>query len=158
MTRWNPFREMVEMQRTMDRMFDEVNRAVGSNNGEQWSTVGKWLALDVHENNDNYVIEADVPGLNPDDIEVTVHDNTLTISGEIQQPQEQDGNRRILNERRYGAFRRSITLPNSVDVDKANANYHDGVLTLTLPKSEAAKPRQISVKNNTMLENTSTKR
>jgi HSP20 family protein len=151
MTRWNPFREMVEMQRTMDRMFDEVNRAVGSN-GSDWSSVGKWLSLDVHDNGEAFVIEADVPGMNPENIDVTVHENTLTISGEYAQPEAPEGTKRILNERRFGAFRRSITLPNAVDMDKAEANYDNGVLTLTLPRSENSKPRQISVKHQNLLQ------
>ncbi|MDQ7024377.1 MAG: Hsp20/alpha crystallin family protein [Anaerolineae bacterium] len=152
MTRWNPFREIVEMQRTMDRMVDEVNRVVGSN-ATEWSAVGKWLALDVYENDDNFIVEANVPGLTPDDIEITVHEHTLTISGEVTQAELPDDTRQILNERRFGTFRRSVTLPSMVEVDKADANYHDGVLTLTLPKSEAAKPRQIAVKSGTLLEN-----
>src|SRR5688572_16724648 len=151
MTRWNPFREMVEMQRTMDRMFDEVNRAVGSN-GSDWSSVGKWLSLDVHDNGESFVIQADVPGMNPENIDVTVHENTLTISGEYTQPEAPEGTKRILNERRFGAFRRSITLPNAVDMDKAEANYDNGVLTLTLPRSETSKPRQISVKHQNLLQ------
>ena len=66
-TRWNPFREMVEMQRTMDRILDEANRAVGSE-GSNWSAIGKWVALDVLDNGEVYTIHADVSGINPDDI------------------------------------------------------------------------------------------
>ena len=151
MTRWNPFREMVEMQRTMDRMFDEVNRAVGST-GSDWSSVGKWLSLDVHDNGESFVIQADVPGIHPDNIDVMIHENTLIISGEYNQPEAPEGTKRILNERRFGAFRRSITLPNAVDMDKAEASYDNGVLTLTLPRSENSKPRQISVKHQNLLQ------
>jgi HSP20 family protein len=151
MTRWNPFREMVEMQRTMDRMLDEVNRVTGSNAAD-WAAVGNWLALDVQDTGENYVIQADVPGVNPDNIEITVHENTLTINGEVVQPAAPTGTRQIMNERRFGKFRRSITLPHTVDVDKANAAYDKGVLTLTLPRSEASKPRQIAVKQGNLLQ------
>ena len=147
-TRWNPFRDMVEMQRQMDRMFDDVNRAVGEGN---WSSVGKWLALDVFDNGETYSVAADLPGLNPDDIEITLHENTLTIAGELVQPELPEGTRRVLNERHYGAFRRSISLPDAVDADNVDANYENGILMLTLPKSEASKPRQISVKPGKLL-------
>ena len=152
MARWNPFREMIEMQRTMDRMFDEVNRAVGGTGSSDWSSVGRWLTLDVNDKGDSYVVEADIPGINPDDIEVTMHQNTLTISGETKQVEAPEGTKNVLNERRYGAFRRSITLPSGINVDKAEAQYNNGVLTLTLPKSEESKPRQISVKNAHLLQ------
>jgi HSP20 family protein len=148
-TRWNPFREMVEMQRQMDRIFEDVGRAVGDG---EWSAVGKWLALDVHDNGEAYTVQADLPGMNPDDIDITLHENTLTISGEFMQPEAPEGTQNVLNERRYGSFRRSITLPNAIDADNVEANYEDGVLQLTIPKSEAAKPRQISVKPGKMLE------
>lgn len=140
--RWNPIREMAAMQNMMDRVFDEALRTTSN----EWAAAGNWLALDLVDRGDGYVLEADVPGLTPDDIEITLHDNVLTISGELKQQTLPEGTRRILSERTFGRFRRSITLPETIDADRVEAAYAGGVLRLTLPRSEAAKPRQISVK------------
>jgi len=146
--RWNPFREMVEMQKSLDRMFGEVNRSFGES---EWSAAGNWLAVDVIENNDAYILTADLPGVVSDDINITLHENVLTISGEIHTEEVEEGTRSLLNERRYGVFRRSITLPNTINGDNVEASFDNGVLTLTLPKSEASKPRQIAVKSHPVL-------
>ena len=146
--RWNPIREIVDMQRQLDRVFDEVNRNFADSD---WTESGNWLALDVHENDNNYIVETDLPGINPDDIDVTLHDNTLTITAEVNREETKEGERRIVSERRYGRFQRSIRLPDAIDADKVGANFDNGVLTLTLAKSEASKPRQISVNNKKML-------
>jgi HSP20 family protein len=82
-----------------------------------------------------------------------LHDHTLTISGESKREEIQEGERHIITERRYGMFRRSVCLPHTVNVDNVEATYENGVLKLVLPKSEAAKPRQIEVKNEPLLKN-----
>ena len=148
--RWNrnPFHEMVEMQNSLNRMFSEVNRSFGEN---EWATAGNWLTVDVVESDDAYFVTANLPGINPDDIDITLHESTLTIRAEVIAPEIPEGTRRLLNERRYGQFRRSITLPETVDADHVEAEFNNGVLVLSIPKSEAAKPRQISVKNQTLL-------
>ncbi|MGJ3238076.1 MAG: Hsp20/alpha crystallin family protein [Anaerolineae bacterium] len=146
--RWNPFREIVDMQRQLDRVFDEMNSSLGDS---KWSETGNWLALDVHENADNYIVETDLPGINPDDINITLHDNMLTISTETQREDVQEGERRIVTERRYGRFQRSIRLPETVDPEQVDASYDNGVLKLTLAKSEVSKPRQIKVNDARML-------
>ena len=148
--RWSPFREMVDMQHRMDRLFEEMT---GNLQANEWTEAGNWLALDVHDNGENYFVEAELPGFNVDDIDITLHDHTLTISGESKREDVQEGERRIVSERRYGLFRRSVRLPDAVDADSVEAVYENGVLKLTLPKSEAAKPRQISVKNMPILGN-----
>lgn len=147
--RWNPIRDMVAMQQMMDHVMDD---AFGGATNE-WSTAGNWLALDLHDTGEAYVVEADVPGVPPDAIEITLHENTLTISGEIAVPASAEGTRRILSERTSGKFRRSITLPETIDADRVEASYADGVLHLTLPRSEATKPRQIAVKPAKLLQN-----
>lgn len=149
-TRWNPFREMVDMQRQLDRVFDEMNRGLGDG---EWMQSGNWLALDVHENGDVYIVEADLPGINIDDIDITLHENTLTITAELTREELAEGNRRLLSERRYGRFQRSIRLDDTIDADNVEANYNNGVLMLTLPKSEASKPRQITVNATPQLTN-----
>jgi len=144
-TRWNPFREIADMQRQLDRVFDEAwnesNTRFSSN----------WMPIDVTETEAGYRVVADLPGLSVDDINVNFHDGVLTISGEVQETQTEDGNNILVRERSFGQFSRRINLPMSVDVDSIDASYDNGVLTLTLPKAESAKPRQIQVKKQNLL-------
>lgn len=137
MVRWNPVREMMAMQNVMDRMFDEA-----------WSRNANTLALDVHESNEAYTVVANLPGLNPDSIEVSLHEGTLTISGGAEKVEPAEGTRVLLNERVVGHFTRSIKLPQHIDNENVEANYENGVLTLTLPKRPEAQPRQIPVRGN----------
>jgi len=144
--RWNPFREIAEMQRQLDRVFD---------NG--WNDVesrldSTWMPIDVTETEGNYTVVANLPGLNIEDINVNFHDGVLTISGEMQQTKTDNEDDRILvRERSYGKFSRRINLPVSVDADNISAGYDSGVLTLELPKAESAKPRQIEIKQQKLL-------
>jgi HSP20 family protein len=103
------------------------------------------LPLDVSETGDAYIVHASIPGINPEELEINVENNTLTIRGETRQETERKDERWHIKERRFGAFQRSISLPNNVDPDQVGARYEDGVLTLTLPKTEQAKPRRINV-------------
>ncbi len=140
-TRWDPFREMATLRSTMDRLFDESMKSAG------WEDRGIGaLALDVAENEDGYVVKASLPGVNPDDIEITLHDNTLTIKGEIKADTNIDEKNYRLRERRSGAYMRSVTLPVPVDSEKVEAVNEHGVLTLTLPKAETVKPKKIAVR------------
>lgn len=148
MVRWNPVREIAAMQEAMDRIFDE-NRRVARNNGNGVNT--RSLALDVHENENTYTVLTVLPGINPENIDVRLHDNVLTISAEVAKPEIDENTRVLLNERMYGKFSRSITLPNEVDGDNVEAAYDNGVLTLTLPKVEEAQPRQIPVRVNNQI-------
>lgn len=102
-------------------------------------------AVDIAENENEIVLTADVPGVKMDDIEVKVENGTLSISGsrEFQKQEEKGGYHRI--ERSYGSFHRAFTLPESVDTDKVEANYEDGVLKVTLPKKEVAKPKTVKI-------------
>ena len=148
LVRWSPFREMVDMQRRLDRIFDDMGRNLPESD---WTEAGNWLALDVHETADAFTVETDLPGVSPENINVSVHENTLTISAETKREEKQEKDNRIISERRYGTFHRSIRLPNTVNADKVEANFENGVLHLTLPKSESAKPRQIEVKGTPAL-------
>lgn len=138
--RWNPFREMAAMQSAMDRIFDETWRTVRGN-------ADSTLALDVHETDGSYIIQTALPGANPDSIHVSVHEGVLTISTEIAQTPVENS-RTLLQERVYGKFTRSLRLPQMVDLDNVNAAFENGVLTLTLPKSPEAQPRQIPVRTH----------
>ena len=143
LTRWEPFREMANLSRMMDRFFDEPfgEMPVVWRRGD-----GYTLALDVAEQEDKYIVKASVPGIKPEDVEITLTDNVLTIKGETKDEQERKEENYHLRERRFGSFMRSIALPNSVDADKIEAVNEHGVLTLTLPKATAVKPKRIEVK------------
>ena len=101
-------------------------------------------ALDLYQNNDNLVAVVEVPGMRKEDIEISLHDDTLTIAGE-RKHEGGNGDKAERTERYVGKFRRSVTLPIRVNADKITATYRDGILTVTLPKAEEAKPRQIKV-------------
>ncbi len=146
LVRWDPFRDLVSMRQQMDRLMDDWLAQSGEG-GESAAGSFRRLALDVSENENAYMVRASVPGLQPEDLDINLQDNTLTIQGETRSESEREGEQWHLRERRFGRFQRSITLPNNVDVDKVDARYENGVLTLTLPKTEEAKPRKISVRS-----------
>lgn len=144
--RWNPFREMAEMQRALDRMFEDSWHT-------GWPTAnGNSLAVDVHETDTAYTAVLSLPGLNPDQINVRLNNGTLTVSGELPQAALPENGRALIQERAFGHFSRSISLPQSIDADKVEANYENGVLTLTLPKVPEAQPKIINIKTNKMLQ------
>ncbi|MDZ4764782.1 MAG: Hsp20/alpha crystallin family protein [Chloroflexota bacterium] len=138
MVRWNPFREMAAMQSIIDHAFDEKWRTARA-------TTDGSLALDVHETTTGYTVYAALPGANADNIQVNVNDGVLTISGEIAQPTVENS-RTLMLERTFGTFTRSIRLPQTVDLSGVEATFENGVLTLNLPKSPEAQPRQIPVR------------
>jgi HSP20 family protein len=142
--RWNPVREMAAMQSAMDRLFDETWR------GARPTVAGNAMALDVYETDAAYTVYAALPGVNSDQINISYQDDVLTISGEVEQPKfnEGDNTRVLVFERSYGKFSRSIRLAQALDADKVEANYENGVLMLTLPKTPEAQPRLIPVKSN----------
>ena len=143
--RWNPAREMMSLRNEFDRLFENFMDLpqFHENRGLDWG-----LALDVAENDNNYTIKASVPGINPDDIDITLTDNVLTIKGEFKEENTVEEEKCHLRERRSGSFGRSVTLPVSVNADAVEANYDNGVLTLTIPKAEEVKPKRISIKAN----------
>ena len=139
LARWDPFREMFALRRTVDRMFDRTLEP-------GWSDQVTWgLALDVAETKDDFVVKASIPGINPDDLEITFTDNVLTIKGETQEDKDIQEEQYQVRERRYGSFTRSISLPNTIKADAIAANYESGVLTLKLPKVEEVKPKRIAI-------------
>jgi HSP20 family protein len=121
---------------------DELDRLFGSQS-EFWAP-----ALDVQEDKDNFVIRTELPGLKREDIEVSLQDGTLVISGERKVEKVEEGVEVHRQERYYGKFQRVLTLPAPVTADKVKAQYKDGILTVTLPKTEEAKPKQIDVSVN----------
>lgn len=108
-----------------------------------------WMpAFDVYEDKDHFIVQAELPGLKRENINVSLHDGTLTISGERKPEQRPEGSVAYRTERRVGRFQRAVILPATVAADKVTAGYTDGVLTVTLPKTEEAKPKKIDVSFN----------
>lgn len=141
LARWDPFREIMSIRNTMDRLFDSVL----SGTTLTWQPTVWDLALDVAEDEDEYVVKASIPGINPDDLEITFSNNTLTIKGEVKEDKELEQAHYHLRERRYGSFARSVTLPAGIEADKIEATYEAGVLKLRLPKAEEVRPKKIAI-------------
>lgn len=141
--RWDPAREMSQMRQMMDRFFDDSWFEAPV----RWTRQeGFPLELDLVEDNDTYTVKASVPGVQPDDVDITLTDNVLTIKGETRHEENVDEKNYHLRERSYGSFTRSIRLPMPVDAEHVDASHENGVLTLRLPKLEAVKPKKIAVK------------
>ena len=141
LVRWNPYREMNHMRRMMDRVYDE-------NLAQRWAAsdeAASPLALDVKETDETYVVKATLPGIDPQDVDITYNNKTLTIRGELKGEEEHETERYHMRERFSGKFYRQLRLPEAVQEDAIHASYENGVLTLTLPKSEEVKPKKIVV-------------
>ncbi len=141
--RWDPIRDFERFHEEMDRIF----RGLGTGRAVPVQTdVTCPFAVDVLEDKDQVVLKAELPGVNPKDVDLHVEDNVLTISGEKKLEHEDKKDSYLRIERYYGKFSRAFTLPPYVDPNQVSAEYKDGVLTVTLPKRPETKPRQIQVK------------
>jgi len=130
--------------RRLNALLDEALTGWPVGNGVSTSA---WLpSVDVFEDKESLKIVAELPGLKPEDVKITLENSTLTLRGEKKQVAEEKTERVHRYERSYGSFERSFSLPNTVDVEKVEAGFENGVLTITLPKAEKAKPREIAVK------------
>ena len=138
--RRDPFRELDSLRSMMDQLVESTFSAPGMNFQPHWE-----LALDVVETPDEYIVKASVPGINPDDLEMTFNDKTLTLRGEVKGEKVDEKATYHLRERWSGNFSRSVTLPTRVKSDDIKATYDAGVLTLKLPKTEEVKPKRIAV-------------
>jgi len=144
--RWEPFRDLVTLQDRMNRIFDDAFRGSRGASEEEWALGGSWApVVDIHEQDGNLVLKAELPGIDPKDVDVRVENNVLTLRGERKLDSEVKRENYHRVERSYGSFSRSFTLPSVVDTDKIKAEFKDGVLRLVLPKKEEAKPKQISI-------------
>ena len=139
--RTNPFGELISLRAAMDRLFEDS--WVRPNNG---ALDEHPLALDVRTTNDAYEIEAALPGVKPEDVDISVLGETLTISARTGQEQSRDEDGYSYREIRRGSFSRTVTLPSAVKADAASATFENGMLRLSIPKAEEAKPRQIQIK------------
>jgi HSP20 family protein len=140
--RWNPLSEVSVLQNQMNRLFET---AVHGWSGESNGTTNWVPATDIYESENELIVNLDLPGIDPKMVDVHVENNVLTIRGErrFEQNQNKDNYHRV--ERSYGTFARSFTLSTYVDADKIRATYKAGVLSITLPKAEAAKPKRIQI-------------
>ena len=137
--RWEPLRDFMTLREAMDRLFED---SFVGRRPREWLPAEGTLALDMYQTEEATVIKSSVPGVKPDDIDITISGNTLTISGETKEEEEDY----IRRERRYGSVSRSVVLPEGLEAGKAEASFEDGILTLSIPKAPEAKPKVIEVK------------
>jgi HSP20 family protein len=148
--RWDPFQDLRDAQDELAQMNPMLAQALGLYGQPQGSgraTTTAWApALDISERKDAYLVTVELPGVEADDLEITLEDGLLTIQGERQFAQESSEQQFHRVERRYGAFRRSITLPAQVQAEQIEASFENGVLRIVVPKMEEAKPKRIQVR------------
>jgi HSP20 family protein len=142
--RWEPFHDLMSLREAMDRLFEES--FVRPRTGWPTRLAPGALAVDMYETDEDVVVKTAMPGVKPDEVDITITGDTLIIKGETKVEEEIERDCYICQERRYGAFSRSLLLPTSIVAEKARAEFEDGVLTLTLPKTEEVKPKSIKVK------------
>lgn len=141
-TRWDPFRELSSLQNRVNGLFQDYGR----NGQDELTTTGSFVpAVDVYEDEQKITLKLEIPGVNQEDVDVRLENNTLTIRGErkFEKEEKEENFHRI--ERRYGSFARSFALPNTVDTENVHASYDNGVLKIELSKGAEAKPKQIKV-------------
>ena len=150
MMRWDPFQDLRSAQDEMTQMSPMLAHALGlhtQQEGNARAATTAWApALDISERKDAYLVTVELPGLKPEDLDITMEDGLLTIRGERQFTSESSEQQFHRVERRYGAFRRSITLPAHVMAEQIQASFEDGVLQILVPKAEEAMPRRIQVR------------
>jgi HSP20 family protein len=141
LSNWPSFDRLATLRDEMDRLFDFSYPSRDSGLFSGWSP-----ALDVYDDKDSYQVSVELPGMKKEDIDISMQDGVLTVSGERKHERENKEGQTFRSERYFGKFQRSITLPSGVDTTKVTATYKEGVLLIHLPKAEEAKPRQIEVK------------
>jgi HSP20 family protein len=143
-TRYDPYADMTSFRRSMDRWFDDAFARPLT--WRLFDGEGLSAKIDVHQDDDNLYVTASLPGVKPEDVDVTVTGQVLSISGELKGEEDVDGDQYIYRERRFGRFSRQIELPVRIMADQAKAAFDNGLLKLTFPKAEDVKPRQIEIK------------
>jgi HSP20 family protein len=154
MMRWDPFQDLRSAQDEMTQMSPMLAHALGLHarqQGNDRAMTTAWTpALDISERKDAYLVTVELPGLKPEDLDITMEDGLLTIQGERKFTQESSEQQFHRVERRYGAFRRAITLPAHVTAEGIQASFEDGVLQILVPKAEEAKPKRVQVRPGRM--------
>jgi len=140
--RWEPFNELMSLRQAMDRLLEDSLVTTSR-------VFGRWegaMPIDRYQTENEVVVKTALPGVKPDEVEITISGDTLCIRGEKKADEKIKREDYIYQEHRYGAFSRTVALPGGLDTNKAEATFEDGILTLTIPKSEEVKPKQIKVK------------
>jgi HSP20 family protein len=141
--KWDPFRDLLSIQDRMNKLFEQT---LSRSRGDEGIAAATWApAVDIYETPEAIVLKAELPGLSREDIEVQIRDHTLTLRGERRFTKNVQEENYLRIERAYGSFQRSFTLPTTVQHEHARAVFRDGVLELTLPKTEGAKPKRIAI-------------
>ncbi len=145
LVRWEPIGDLVSLRDAVDRMFEESFLRPPARFGP-WADGS--LAVDMYETNDSVVVKTAIPGVKGEDINISVAGDTLSVKAESKAEEEIKRENYLRRERRYGAYHRSVTLPGGLKTDKAEADFTDGILTLTFPKAEEVKPKTIKIRTN----------
>jgi HSP20 family protein len=144
--RWEPLRELGSLQNEVNRLFNSVFDAPHPGGGNGGGTMRRWMpAMDLVETDEHFVLRADLPGLSEEDIKIEFEDGTLTVSGERKAEHETKNEGYYRVERAFGAFSRSLTLPQGIDPESVTASFDRGVLEVRIPKPEQRKPRRIEI-------------
>lgn len=151
LARWNPTRAMLDMEREFNRFFNSLNNRYGvskkdEENADNYENA-VWSPLtDISEDENNYVLQVDLPGVKKDDLKINFNDGMLSISGERKYENEEKKKQFHRVERAFGKYYRSFRLPKEIQIENIDANFKEGTLTITVPKAEEAKPKEIEVK------------
>jgi HSP20 family protein len=137
---WSALDQLTSIRDEINRLFESPLENGGSAGFDSWAP-----ALDVYEDKDNVIVRAELPGMKKEAIEISLNENVITVSGERKNEKKYEGSKTSREERFFGSFTRSVALPTAVDSNRVKATYKDGLLTVTLPKAESAKPRQIQI-------------
>src|SRR5574342_490108 len=141
--KWDPFRDLISIQDRMNKLFEQTP---SRSRGEEGIAASTWTpAVDIYETAETIVMKAELPGLTRDDLDIQIRENTLTLRGERRFARDVHEENYLRIERAYGSFQRSFTLPTTIQQEKIRAVFKDGVLELTLPKAEGAKPKKIAI-------------
>ncbi len=155
MLRWDPFGEMASLRQSMDRLLEDRFKWTS----RLWPDFSfEEILLDVYQTDKDIVVKATLPGAKPEEVSVSMVGDILTIKGEHKEETEVKEENYLRKERHYGSFHRSVQIPVPVSSDKTEADFEDGVLTITMPKKEGAKPKQIKVKPKTVIEGSKEKK
>jgi len=142
LTRWEPAREMMTLREAMDRLFDDAfTHPFSTRDGWSASTP----AVDMYQTDDEIVVRASLPGIKADEVQINVTGDVLTLKGEVKHEEEKNNRSWHIREQRWGSFQRSVALPTNVVSEKAQAEFENGILTITLPKAEEVRPRTITI-------------
>ena len=140
--RWEPAREMMTLREAMDRLFDDAFTRPLSMAGNGWSVP----AVDLYQTDNEVVVKAALPGIKAEEVQINITGDVLSLKGEVKQSEEVKEKAYHIREQRWGTFERTLALPANVVADKAKADFENGILTITLPKAEEAKPKTITIK------------